>query len=78
MDTIILGDNGQNGMFVRLLTKDDVTDDESGLESAVGRVTVELAVIVARVKVKLQGVKILIKNILSKWPKSVPLPCSKI
>ena len=66
MDTIILGDNGQNGMFVRLLTKDDVTDDESGLESAVGRVTVELAVIVARVKVKLQGVKILIKNILSK------------
>ena len=52
MDTIILGDNGQNGMFVRLLTKDDVTDDESGLESAVGRVTVEPAVIVARVKVK--------------------------
>ena len=69
MDTIILGDNGQNGMFVRLLTKDDVTDDESGLESAVGRVTVEVAVCtckVAHAKVKLKGVKILIKNILSK------------
>ena len=52
MDTIILGDNGQNGMFVRLLTKGDVTDDGSGLESAVARVTMELAVIVARVKVK--------------------------
>ena len=66
MDTIILGDNGQNGMFVRLLTKDDVTDDVSGLESAVGRVTVEVSVTVAHAKVKLKGVKILIKNILSK------------
>ena len=66
MDTIILGDNGQNGMFVRLLTKDDVTDDESGLESVVGRVAVEVAVTVAHAKVKLKGVEILIKNILSK------------
>ena len=53
--TQIHGVSGQNGMFVKLLTNADVTDEESGLESAVAHVIAVGVVTVAHVKVKISN-----------------------